>query len=671
MPPPSIPPLTESQLWRILSEPDFFRLIFDALPLQVAVKSTRPETFGRILLWNRVAEEWMGLRAEDVVGRTDYDFFPKEQADFFQAKDREVVASRQVVDIPREPILSRVHGERFLHTVKTPIFDGKGEPLALLAVSEDITERVRAEERQGAAMTKLRETEERWQLAIASTEAGVWDWNVRTGELFYSGRWRALFGYEHRETPRTPREVLDLVHPDDRARVRRETQRLLRRKSALFRCEYRMRRADGIYLWILAHAKAQFDAKGRATRMIGTLSDISERKRVEAQVVEAKEAAERANQAKSDFLAMMSHEIRTPLNGVLGFADLLAETALASRQREFVQVIRQSGANLLHVLNDILDYSKIESGKLALDAQPAALRELLAAAVETFRASANAKQIELVCEMDAALPEVVLVDAVRLRQVLTNLVSNAVKFTERGCVSLRATVEGLVDDHVEAVFFVADTGIGIPAEAAARLFEPFEQLDGSMARRFGGTGLGLAIVRRLVGMMNGRILLESEHGRGSTFTVSLRLPVISATADSLVSAPAVKPTRASQALSILIVEDNAVNRRLVRLMLERLGYAPDEAPDGPAAVENAGRRAYDVVLMDIQMPGMDGYEAAKKIRELRPRAQIVALTAHALPGDRARSSAEGMRAHLAKPVRSDELHSVLLECAAFQKSLPA
>jgi PAS domain S-box-containing protein len=667
MQPPSVTPQSESQLWRILSEPDFFHLIFDALPLQVAVKSTRPETFGRFLLWNRVAEEWMGLAGQEVIGRTDYDFFPKEQADFFLAKDREVVASRQVVDIACEPILSRTRGERLFHTVKTPIFDDEGRPLALLAASEDITERVRAEELRQAAMTRLLETEERWQLALASTEAGVWDWDVRGGGMFYSERWRALFAYGEGETPRSLRELLTLIHPDDRARVRREAQRLLLRKSELFRCEYRMRRGDGTHLWILAHAKAHFDDSGRAVRMIGTLIDISERKKVEAQFVEAKEAAESANRAKSDFLAMMSHEIRTPLNGVLGFADLLVETSLDERQREFVEIIRKSGANLLHVLNDILDYAKIESGKLAVDAQPTALRELIEAAVETFRARASAKEIELVCEIAPELPEHVLVDAVRLRQVVTNLVSNAVKFTMHGCVTLRAEMGArIAAGRAPMRITVKDTGIGIPAEAVERLFEPFEQLDASMARRFGGTGLGLAIVQKLVRMMDGAIRVSSAVGEGTTFTIDLRLPVVAAERIPTKSVAPAQTGAAARPASILIVEDNSVNRRLVRLMLERVGYRPDEAPDGPCAVECAERRAYDLVLMDIQMPGMDGYEAARKIRAIQPRAKIVALTAHALPADRARSAAEGMHAHLAKPVRLETLRELLENCAAFQ-----
>ncbi len=406
--------------------------------------------------------------------------------------------------------------------------------------------------------------------------------------------------------------------------------------------------------------------------MIGTLIDISERKKVEAQLVEAKEAAERANRAKSDFLAMMSHEIRTPLNGVLGFADLLVETPLEERQREFVQIIRQSGANLLHVLNDILDYAKIESGKLAIDAQPTALSELLAAAVETFRAQAVAKQIELACGIDPGLPRHVLVDAVRLRQVVTNLVSNAVKFTMHGRVTLRAEGGGHVAaGRVPVRISVSDTGIGIPAEAVERLFEPFEQLDASMARRFGGTGLGLAIVQKLVRMMDGAIRVSSAVGEGTTFTLDLRVPIVAPANISARNAAPSESVAAARPVSILIVEDNSVNRRLVRLMLERLGCDPEEAADGLCALECAERRAYDLVLMDIQMPGMDGYEAARKIRAIQPRAKIVALTAHALPADRARSEAEGFQAHLPKPVRLDALRELLENCAAFQIAPPA
>ncbi|HVE16128.1 MAG TPA: PAS domain-containing protein [Chthoniobacterales bacterium] len=926
----------DRQLRRIVSEPEFFQRIFDALPMQVVVKSMSPETTGQFLLWNRVAEEWLGLKASEVLGKTDQDFFPPDQAKAFRETDLQVMRSREIVEVPEERILSRVRGERLIRTTKTPIFDDEGEPLALMAVSEDvteqrstareleatlrrlrdernlfhalldhlpvcafaksarpedrgayvlwnrvmeelhgkpasealgrtsaenfdanaarnfdlqdvqvwetgavlniplqsinyrqagrrlmhtvkapvydedgsplavigvsedITERVHAEAERTQATEMLRqlnsrvpgaiyqlrvdangvrtfsyvservmeiygipakefladyrlayscvveedrprveqtqlasaqtgapfhcefrirrrddkvrwvqsdavlqrdgnitywhgfimdvterklaeeaqhESEERWQLALAGSEAGVWDWKILTGELFYSDRWRQMFGVSRDDLPRTPQELLELIHPDDREKVRRSTLDLLRHKSDLFHCEYRMRRSDGGYTWILANAKAHFDATtGRPTRMIGTLSDISDRKLVEEQLVEAKEAAESASRAKSDFLAVMSHEIRTPLNGVLGFAELLAGTPLSESQRDYVHTIRESGSNLLHVLNDVLDYSKIEAGKLALESQPTVLREIIESTLETFRVKASAKRLDLVCEIAPGTPRVVSADALRLQQVLMNLVSNAVKFTAKGSVRLAVEPGGEADASgcVPTRFIVADTGIGLSSENLPRLFEPFEQLDASMARRFGGTGLGLSIVNRLVAMMKGRISATSTPGQGTTFVVELALPAIApAIPLPLVDEIPKQAPGDHPSTSILLVEDNPVNRRLARLMLERLGYTPDEAEDGIVAVKLALRHHYDVILMDIQMPGMDGYEAATRIRETQPETKIIALTAHAMPSDRERSAAHGMCLHLTKPVRIEELRDALTNCVAQTSQNPS
>jgi PAS domain S-box-containing protein len=653
-------------LRRILSEPDFFRLVFDALPLQVVVKSTRPENFGKFLLWNRVAEDWLGLKADQVLGRTDFDLFPPEQAEFFQAKDREVVEARETIEIDQEVVLSRSRGERILHTIKTPIFDDNGRPIALLAVSDDITERLAAEAERARAAELLHESEERWQLALAGTAAGVWDWKIRSGEMFFSDHWRDLVGCTEADVPRTPDDVLALVHPDDRAIVRERTLALLHGRSDLLRCEYRLRRVDGSYIWILAHAKAQFGMDGRPERLIGTLIDITERRRVEEQLLDAKEIAEEANRAKSDFLAMMSHEIRTPLNGVLGFAELLASTPLDERQAEYLETLRESGANLMLVLNDILDYSKMESGKLSFESRASVLREVVRAAVETFRARADSKGLALDLEIAPDVPAVVLVDPVRLRQILSNLISNAVKFTSMGGVKVQVDAEVSSSEAGAPIvrFQVSDSGIGIPEEAIPRLFQPFQQLDISMARRFGGTGLGLTIVDRLSRMMGGGVSVTSSVGRGTTFLVQLPLPriVTPSTAEISDHKQPESPVQITS-LSILVVEDNVVNRRLTSLMLKKLGLNPDEAEDGLRAIALAAKRQYDVILMDIQMPGMDGYEAARHIQRIRPKARIVALTAHAMESDRRRSAELGMQAHLTKPIRLDDLRTALAEAA--------
>lgn len=524
----------------------------------------------------------------------------------------------------------------------------------------DVTERRAAEE-------ALRESEERWELALAGTEAGVWDWNIRTGELFFSRRWREMFLYSDYELPKTSNDLLDLIHPEDRPKVRKATLDHVRRRTDQFRCEYRMRKKDNAYIWIIAHAKAHFDQLG-ATRMIGTLIDISERKRVEEQLVQAKLTAERANRAKSDFLAMMSHEIRTPLNGVIGFAELLTETDLNQRQSEYVQTVCESGANLLHVLDDILDYSKIESGKLAMEIAPFEIRDIVTSAAETFRARAESKGLLLDVHVDSEVPNSLLGDSVRIRQIITNLVSNAVKFTSEGRVILEIRPgPGKQRGDFPLRMVISDTGPGIAKADIPLLFTPFQQLDVSMARRFGGTGLGLAIVRRLLDLMDGTVQVAANGEHGVTFTVDIPLPIT----DSI---PAADSAHAGggdlfgsgHPLRILLVEDNAVNRRLARLMLERIGYAPDESVDGPSAVRAAAAKPYDLILMDIQMPGMDGYEAARHIRVAsrgRRLPLIAALTAHAMQSDRERSLENGMFRHLTKPLRVEDLRR-LVEAAA-------
>ena len=524
-------------------------------------------------------------------------------------------------------------------------------------------------------------SEKRLILALEGSSAGLWDWNLPAGEVFFSAQWPVPLGHTLAELRASPEEWHGRVHPEDLPSLLADFQAHLAGWTEQFENTHRMRHRDGHYVWMLTRGRALRNPAGEPFRVVGTHLDISAQKELERRLREAeedqrlaREQAETANRAKTAFLATMSHEIRTPLNGVLGAVQLLRDLQLSADQLELVDAAEESATGLLEIVGDILDLTKIESGKLELESRtlalPATLREVLAA----FEARAKAKGLTLTISLADALPAHVSSDPARLRQILGNLIGNAIKFTDTGGVTVSATVKAKEAARQWIEFSVRDTGIGIAPEVQSRLFSAFVQADSSTTRRFGGTGLGLAISRRLVELMGGEIRVISEPGRGADFRFQLPLT----TAELPPAEPAPLPAGTRFAGRVLVAEDNLIGQKIAPAMLRKMGLTVDIANNGREAVERFNETRYDVIFMDCHMPEMDGYEATLIIRRqealLPPaagRAWIIALTANAMSGEREHCLSVGMDDHLAKPFKIIQLQAVLLRaCHAGVLSVP-
>lgn len=527
--------------------------------------------------------------------------------------------------------------------------------------------------RRFSAEQSLKDSEERFALALEGTNDGIFDWNLKTDKIFFSKQFYKMLGQDREAFVGTINDFKALLHPDDDIKVWQYMERYLHREIADYSNTFRMQHSNGSWIWVQSRAKATYDSTGTPVRVVGSNADITFVKEYQENLKNEKLAAEKASRAKSDFLAHMSHEIRTPLTAISGIAEIFQrhQSNLDDKQRQLIKTLYLSTATLKDLVNDVLDFSKIESGELELTFEDFYLIELFEQVVSIMSVNAREKGINFTLDYQAVRDVAFSGDRLRMRQVLINLIGNAIKFTEKGSVIVSVMREE-IDGMAQMKIRIADSGIGIAKENHDMIFERFKQADSSDSRKYQGTGLGLPISSRLVKLMGGSITLESDLGKGSIFTVILPLRQVGSLPedgnDQVLNKKLSDRIKASVSGEdrLLLVEDYEGNIVVLSYILDELGYAYDIARTGLEALNLWKERHYDIVLMDIQMPEMDGFTATANMRAIEREKMldpttIIGMTAHALVGDKDKCIEAGMDAYLAKPIAEAELKTIILE----------
>ncbi|MGE5295257.1 MAG: response regulator [Solirubrobacterales bacterium] len=652
---------------------ELYRTIFEnsAVAIMVADKSLR------LVSWNHVTEELLGMDRSDLLGREVSALHPPQDWRRICAMDRDRPGHLETKIIRKTGEL--VDTAMFV----SPLAGTDGEVIGSTAVMVDITTRKQAE-------AALREREERLNLVISGADLGTWDWNIPAERVDVNDRWLQMIGCERSELEPHLSSWKRLIHAEDLPQVQSTLEAHLQNHTPSYEAEYRIRHKSGRWVWVLDKGRViERNDNGQPLRACGTHLDITERKTTEESLKQAKEQAERmswelteatalandmatraeaANAAKSQFLANMTHEIRTPMNAILGFSDLLAEQELTPEQRQYVGLIRESGQHLLGLINDILDLSKIEAGRLQVEREPCRPAALLHSVEAMMRALADKKGLELKAILDNDVPSLIRTDGSRLRQCLVNLIGNAIKFTEIGHVHIHVYLDkSQAESHLR--FDIEDTGIGIAPEKQESIFEAFVQGDGTTTRKYGGTGLGLTITRKVADLLGGTVSVKSELGRGSVFSLTIAAdpctPDNSPTSDASGGESSVGKNPAGHDVKfsgrVLVAEDVTTNQLLIKLMLQRLGLDVTLVENGNEAIREATRHSYDLILMDVEMPEKNGHEATRELRSLGVTTPIIALTAHAMKEDRQNCVAAGCNDYLSKPIDRGQLIAALTQ----------
>ena len=631
-----------------------FSKVFHTSPVAISLATLRE---GRFIDVNESFLHLVGFGREELIGHTALELGIWTSPGEREAALQHLIREGSIRNI--ESHFRTRAGEIRQSLAAAELIELKGEACVLTLI-HDITERKQAEE-------ALRKSEERFQLIARATNDTVWDWDLLTNRVWWNEGIKTVFGYPTDEVAHDGAWWDLHIHTEDHDRILGGMHEVIKSGEQFWSAEYRYRRADGTYADVYDRAYVIRDPNGKPVRMIGAMMDITERKRVEKELAQARDQALESARLKSQFVANISHEVRTPLNGIVGMTVLLQDSELSPDQRDYLGTIQASSEALLGIINDILDFSKMEAGKLHFETLEFDLRSTVESTLELLADRAQSKHVELVSLINTDVPIRLRGDPGRLRQVITNILVNAIKFTERGEVVVRVIRESESDAHADLCFTVSDSGIGIPEDALPYLFQAFSQADGSTTRKYGGTGLGLAISKQLVEMMGGQIGVESTPGRGSTFWFTVRLEKPPS------AQPAPEPYPPSfVGLRVLVADDNEPSRRLLIQHSATLGLRMETVATGHEALrvlQEAARVGppFALAILDMQMPDVDGLALARTIKADPgiSSTRLLMMTAKGPRNDTATLRAAGVGAFLVKPIRQkhliDCLNSVLSE----------